>query len=57
MTKHDVAHGGVENGIAEKLQTLVVHEPSILVTAQGTFVHERHAIVADVVRIDADDGI
>ena len=51
----DVAHGSVENGVAQKFQSFVVHRLALGVALEHAFVHECQLIVADVVRIEAYD--
>ena len=50
-----VANGGVEDCIAKKFQSFVVHGFALGVALEHAFVHKRQLIVADVVRIEAYD--
>ena len=55
MVEDDVTHDSIQNGIAEKLQSLVVDRLSFLVAVHDALVHERHLIIRDVARVDPDD--
>ena len=51
----NIAHGCVEHGVAQELQTLVVDGLSFLVAVHHALVHQGHLVIADVVGIEADD--
>ena len=57
MMVHDVAHNGIENGIAEKLEPLVVDGLALAVAVHDALVHERHLVVVDVAGIKAENGV
>ena len=51
----DIAHGSVENGIAKKFESFVVHRFALGVALEHALVHERQLVEADVVRVESDD--
>ena len=55
MVVNDVAHSGVENGVAQKLQALIVDWFTLLVAVHDALVHERHLVMADVAWNETDD--
>jgi len=55
MTVDNIADNGVQDGIAEKLQPLVVHGLPLLVAVHHALVHQSKLIVADVVGIEAEN--
>ena len=57
MMVHDVAHNGIENGIAEKLEPLVVDGLALAVAVHDALVHERHLVVVDMAGIKAENGV
>lgn len=44
----DIAHYGVENGVAEEFQSLIVHGLAFSILAGNALVHERQFIIANV---------
>ncbi|EJX03009.1 hypothetical protein EVA_08885 [gut metagenome] len=57
MAKHDIAYYRIEDGVAEKLQPLVVHGLSLLVAPRDAAVEQRNLIVFDMMRPDASDPV
>lgn len=55
VSEHDVAHDGVENGVAQKFKTLVVYGPSLFVALGYALVEQCLFVQADVVRIKTDN--
>ena len=53
----DVAHNGVENGVAEKLQTLVVHGFPLFVASGHALVHQSELVIVYAVWIEAEDVV
>lgn len=55
VSEHDVAHNGVENGVAQELKPLVVYGASLLVALGYALVEQCLLVETDVVGIKADD--
>ena len=53
----DVTHDGIEDSIAEKFQPFVVHRTPFCVAPHDTFVHQCQLVVANIVGIEAQDGV
>ena len=57
MAEDDVADDSVEDGIAEKLQPLVVDFLAFGVAVGNALVHQRNLIETDVVGKDAENSV
>ena len=57
MVVHDVPHDGIEQGIAEELQPLIVQRLALFVALRDAFVHQRQLIVPDVAGIEPHDAV
>ena len=57
MAVDDVAHYGIEYGVAQKFQTLVVERFSLGVAPGYALVHQGQFVVLDVAGIEADDVV
>ena len=55
--EHDVSHHGIEHGIAQKLQTLIVQRTALVVALSAALVCECHLVVVDALRIEAHDAL
>ena len=57
MAVDDITHCSIENGIAKKLQALVVDGLALFVAMHDALVHQSQLVVADVVWVKADDVV
>ena len=57
MAIDDVTHDGIKDSIAEKFQPFVVHRTPFCVASHDTFVHQCQLVVANIVGIEAQDGV
>ena len=57
MAVDDITHCSIKNGIAKKLQALVVDGLAFLVAMHDALVHQCQLVVADVVGVKADDVV
>ena len=57
MTVHDVAHSGIEDGVAQKFKALVVDRLTLGVALKHALVHKCQLIQRDVVGINANDFV
>ena len=55
VTKHNIAYYRIEDGVAEKLQPLVVHGLSLLVAPRDAAMEQRDLVVFDMMGPDAGD--
>ena len=55
MAVDNVANGSVEHGIAEELQSLVVHGLALRIALVHALVHQREFVIANVVWVEAYD--
>ena len=55
MVVDDVAHDGIEQCVAEKLQAFVVQRLALLVAAADALVHQCLLVVADIMGIEPHD--
>ena len=57
MAEHDIAHDGVEDGVAQEFQTFVVLRTTLFVLASHTFVQQSLLIEFNMVRIEAQNVV
>ena len=55
MLVDDVAHDGIEDGVAKKFEPLIVHWLPFLVAVHDALVHQGHLVITDIVGIESDD--
>ena len=57
MLVHDMPYGSIENGIAEKLQTLVIHGFAFGIATHDALMHQGQFVITDIVWIETDDTV
>ena len=57
MLVHDMPYGSIENGIAKKLQTLVIHGFALGIATHDALMHQGQFVITDIVWIETDDTV
>jgi len=55
VVEHDVSHYGIEQCVAQKLQSLVVQGLAFLVALSRTLVGQCRFVIANVIRVETND--